>query len=90
MSNHILISGTGSAHNKQLRNFVDSLWEVQQTCQRIKATYDQAAAGGDWQSLATLLDILSVEDAEDIYNLIGSVETELEAPFITQLLSRLG
>ena len=43
-----------------------------------------------WAALATLLDIAGEGDAEAVYNLLGSVVTELNAAFITQMTSRLG
>jgi hypothetical protein len=39
---------------------------------------------------AALLDIAGEGDAEAVYNLLGSVVTELNAAFITQMTSRLG
>lgn len=88
-SAHIKINGTGSPHNFQLRRFVDNLRAVQQDCQRLNDVFGQTALGDDWPALAALLDV-SEEDAEDIYALIGSVKTELEATFISQMLGRLG
>lgn len=88
-SAHIKINGTGSPHNFQLRRFIDNLRAVQQDCQRLKGVFDQAALDSDWPSLAALLDV-SETDAEAVYNLIGSVKSELEATFIVQTLDRLG
>lgn len=89
-SAHILINGTGSRHNAQMRRFVDSLQAVVDDAERLKATFDQAALGGDWTSLAALLDIADTGDAETVYNLLGSVVTELNGTFIAQMLGRLG
>jgi hypothetical protein len=89
-SAHILITGTATGHNRQLREMVDRLIRVGDEAERLKATFDQAALGGDWAALAELLGIESVQDAEVVYNLLGSVVTELNAPFITQLRGRLG
>ena len=86
-SAHIQINGTGSRHNQKLRQFVDELIAVRSEAENLKATFDQAALGGDW---ATLLDIAGEGDAEAVYNLLGSVVTELNAAFITQMTSRLG
>lgn len=88
-SAHIKINGTGTPHNAQLRQFVDALRAVQQDCERLKEVFDQAALGSDWPALALLLDV-NETDAQTIYNLMGSVETELQASFITQILGRLG
>ena len=82
-SAHIQINGTGSRHNQKLRRFVDELIAVRSEAENLKATFDQAA-------LATLLDIAGEGDAEAVYNLLGSVVTELNAAFITQMTSRLG
>ena len=86
-SAHIQINGTGSRHKQKLRQFVDELIAVKNEATNLKATFDQAALGGDW---ATLLDIAGEGDAEAVYNLLGSVVTELNAAFITQMTSRLG
>ena len=86
-SAHIQINGTGSRHNQKVRQFVDELIAVRSEAENLKATFDQAALGGDW---ATLLDIAGEGDAEAVYNLLGSVVTELNAAFITQMTSRLG
>ena len=86
-SAHIQINGTGSRHNQKVRQFVDELIAVKNEATNLKATFDQAALGGDW---ATLLDIAGEGDAEAVYNLLGSVVTELNAAFITQMTSRLG
>lgn len=88
-SAHIKINGTGSMHNVQLRQFVDGLQDVVEDSSRLKAVFDQTALGGDWDALGVLLDVTAV-DAETIYNLLGSVTTELHATFITQTLGRLG
>ena len=82
-SAHIQINGTGSRHNQKVRRFVDELIAVRSEAENLKATFDQAA-------LATLLDIAGEGDAEAVYNLLGSVVTELNAAFITQMTSRLG
>ena len=79
-SAHIQINGTGSRHNQKVRRFVDELIAVRNEAGNLKATFDQAA----------LLDIAGEGDAEAVYNLLGSVVTELNAAFITQMTSRLG
>ncbi len=89
-SAHILINGTGSRHNRLLREFVDDLVAVRNDAIQLKAVFDQAALGGDWQALATLLDIGSTEDAQAVYNILGSVVGELNGPFIGQMTGRLG
>lgn len=89
-SAHILINGTSSRHNVQVREFVDDVVSVRDRAKHLKAVFDQAALGGDWAALATLLDIAGEGDAEAVYNPLGSVVTELNAAFITQMTSRLG
>ena len=89
-SAHIQINGTGSRHNQKLRQFVDELIAVRSEAENLKATFGQAALGGDWAALATLLDIASETDAETIYNLLGSVVGELDGAFIGQMTGRLG
>lgn len=89
-SAHIEIDGHSTRHNRQLRTLVDHLQDVQEQVDKIKATYDQLALGADWEALRVALNVETVTDSEDIYNLIGSVKTELNATFITQLLGRLG
>lgn len=89
-SAHILINGVNSQHNQQLRRLVDDLVATRNRAQQLKSVFDQAALGGDWAALAALLGIESVEDAETIYNLLGSVVTELDGSFITQVCGRLG
>lgn len=87
-SAHIKID-KGTQHSQQLREFVDELYAVQEQARRLKAVFDQAALGEDWEALGLLLGITAGE-AETVYNLMGSVKTELEATFITQVLGRLG
>ena len=89
-SAYILINGTGSRHNRQVREFVDRLVAVREDAARLKMVFDQAALGGDWNALAALLDIGSAADAETLYNLLGSVRVELDGVFITQMVGRLG
>jgi hypothetical protein len=89
-SAHIEINGTGSRHNVGLRQLVDDLVATRAKATQLKAVFDQTALGGDWQALAGLLDIGSVEEAEAVYNLLGSVVTELNGPFIAQLTGRVG
>ena len=92
-SAHINIGNEGDRLSGELRRFVEQLQQVQDKAEKIKATYDQIALDSDWESLATALNldpVAQLQDAEDIYNLIGSVQTELNATFINQLLGRLG
>lgn len=85
----INIAGTGTPKNIELRAFVDALQRLADDSAAIKAVYDQIALGGDFAALASALGISTV-DATTIYNLFGSVNTELHATFITQMLARVG
>ena len=93
-STHIEITGTPTRLNGQLRAFVEQLQRTQDAARRMKATYDQAASGGDYEALRDALgleqDAGGTADATAIYNLIGSVNNELNETNIIQLLGRLG
>ena len=89
-SAHILINGTCSRHHVQVRGFVDDVVSVRDRAKHLKAVFDQAALGGDWAALAELLGIESAAEAETLYNLLGSVVTELDGAFIVQLCGRVG
>ena len=80
---------SGTTQNARLKAFISALLTVKQNGNQIKAVFDQIALGGDWASLATAL-ALSEEDAQQVYNLLGSVVGELNAAFIAQMLSRMG
>lgn len=92
-STHILITGTAGSLSANVRSFVDRLNDLVNDGKDIKEVMDQVAAGGDWAALATYLG-LSGEDAETnaeaVYNMMGSVNTELAGLFIAQLTSRCG
>jgi len=88
-SAHIEITGTASRLSSDVRNAIDSLEALQNQFSDIKAIMDQVAMGSDWDSLATKLGI-SAADAETVYNLWGSANTEINATFLTQLQGRLG
>lgn len=92
-SAHIEINGTGSRLNRDLREFVNNLQAVVNEAERLKGIFDQAALGADWAGMATVIGLDPVEEvtkAEAIYNIHGSVVTELNGTFITQMLQRLG
>jgi len=88
-SAHIEIPSTASRLSSEVRSFVDSLRRVVHQADDIKAIMDQVAMGGDWNALATKLGV-TVEEAQAVYNLMGSVKGELEGTFITQLTARCG
>jgi tRNA A37 N6-isopentenylltransferase MiaA len=97
-SAHIEVVGAAGRHNRALREFLEQLQRTQDQVDRLKATYDQLALGSDWVALAEALSHtdptyahnIDATDAETIYNLIGSVQTELHGTFITHVLGRLG
>lgn len=88
-SAHIEITSTASRLGSDVRGLISDLQRVVDACDKIKAISDQVALGGDWEALAAKLGT-SVTEAESVYNLLGSVNTELHGAFITQILSRLG
>lgn len=88
-SAHIEVSGSASRYAGDVRGFVDSLQRVVDAADKVKAVGDQIALDGDWAALALALGTTQAE-AEAVYNLTGSVNGELHAVFITQLLGRLG
>lgn len=88
-SSYIDISGSATTHSGELLSFIRQLRQLAEQAAELKGRYDQMAMGADWAALATYLN-LSQADAEAIYNLLGSVNTELHATFITQLTARAG
>jgi len=92
-STHILITGTAGDLSADVRSFVDRLTALVDDGVNIKAVMDQVAAGGDWAALATYLGLSGENagaNAEAVYNMLGSVNTELAGVFIGQLTSRCG
>jgi hypothetical protein len=88
-SAHIEVTATASRLGADIRALITELQRCVDSCDKSKAIADQVALGSDWASLATKLGTSQV-DAESVYNLLGSVSTELHATFITQALARLG
>lgn len=86
---HIEVVSTASRLGADVRTLITQLQRVVDDVDKIKAISDQVALGGDFAALAAKLGT-SPEEAEAVYNLIGSVATELHGTFITQTLSRLG
>lgn len=90
MSNsHIEITGTGSRLAADVRNAVDQLEQLQARFGELKNIMDQVAMAGDWAALATYLGVTAAE-AEAVYNLWGSANTEIHAAFLSQLQARVG
>ena len=86
---HIEVVSTASRLGADVRTLITELQRVVDDVDKIKAISDQVALGGDFAALAAKLGTTTAE-AEAVYNLIGSVATELHGTFITQTLSRLG
>ncbi len=88
-SSHIEVVSTASRLGADVRSFIGQLQRTVDDVNRIKAVADQVALGGDWDALALKLGTTAA-DAEAVYNLLGSVDTELSGPFVAQFLSRCG
>lgn len=86
---HIEITGSASRLSADVRRAVDGLEDLQSSFGEIKNILDQVAMGGDWAALATKLGVTAAE-AEAVYNLWGSANTEIRASFLAQLQARLG
>lgn len=93
MSTHIEINAASSRYATSMRAFLSQLRDVQERAQELKDLGDQLAFGSDWVTLAAYLGLSgdsAQTDAQAVYNLLGSANTELHGTFITQMLSRLG
>lgn len=88
-SAHIEIVATASRLGSDMRSLITQLQRVVDDCDKCKAIADQVAYGGDYDALAAKLGT-SAADAQSVYNLLGSMITELHATFTTQVLARLG
>lgn len=88
-NSHIEITGTASRLSAEVRSAVDQLEALQARFQEIKNVLDQVAMASDWASLATYLGVTAAE-AEAVYNIWGSANTEIRATFLSQLQARLG
>lgn len=89
MSSHIEISSTASRLSADVRRAIDDLQRVQDAFAEVKNVADQVALGQDWAALATKLGVTQAE-AEAVYNLLGSANTEIRATFLAQITARLG
>ena len=85
----ISVSGTATPYSGALLSFLRQLQDVVEKSQELKDEADQVALGADWTALAAPWN-LSEADAETMYNLLGSANTELHGTFITQLTARAG
>ena len=88
-SHHIEITGTASRLAANVRAAVDTLERLQNDFSDLKAIMDQVAMGSDWDALAEKLGT-SAADAEAVYNIWGSANTEIAGTFLSQLQARVG
>lgn len=88
-SAHIEIRGGDSRLSSSVRSAIDQLRDVQERFQMVKDICDQVALGGDYDALAAKLNVTAAE-AQAVYNLWGSANTEIRATFLAQLVARLG
>lgn len=86
---HIEITGSASRLAADVRRAIDALEGLQNTFQDIKAVMDQVALDSDWLALAAKLGVSETE-AQAIYNLWGSANTEINGTFLSQLQARAG
>ena len=93
MSTHIEIVSSASRYGASMRSLIAQMRAAQELAQECKDIGDQLAFGGDFTTLAAYLGLsgpTAEADAESVYNLLGSANTELHGTFVTQMLSRLG
>lgn len=88
-STHIEIRGSDSRMASSVRSAVDRLRDVQEQVAMVKDVMEQVAMDGDYDALAAKLNITAAE-AQAVYNLWGSANTEIRATFLAQLVARLG
>jgi hypothetical protein len=88
-SAHIEVTGTASRTASKFRYFVDKLNQLRNEYGDLKDVLDQIALDNDWTSLAASLGV-SESDAQSVYNVFGSMGSEINGAFISQLVSRCG
>ena len=88
-SEFIAVSGSATPYSIELRSFLNQLRQVTETSAELKARWDQMAMGGDFVSLGEYLDVTPA-NAEILYNLLGSVNGQINGTFVAQLLARAG
>lgn len=88
-SSHIEVRGGDSRLASSVRSAVDKLRDVQEQFALVKDVMDQVAMDGDWVALGAKLNV-SAAEAQAVYNLWGSANTEIHATFLAQLVARLG
>lgn len=89
-SAHILILRNGNKpHTTEILALVGAMRDAKQRAERMKAVFDQIALGDDWASLATALDITSTQ-AETVYNLLSSLQDDVNTADYEAFIDRLG
>ena len=78
----ISVSGTATPYSGALLSFLRQLQDVVEKSQELKDEADWTALAAHWN--------LSEADAETMYNLLGSANTELHGTFTLQMLARAG
>lgn len=85
----IEVVATASRLGSDVRQFISNLQRVVDDIDKVKSISDQVALGGDYAALAAKFGT-TADEAQAVYNLLGSVQGELHGTFISQTLSRLG
>ena len=88
-SEFIAISSTATPYAGEFRSFLAQLRQVTELSAELKARWDSMAMGADWTKLGEYLDVTPTE-AETLYNLLGSVNGQINGTFVAQLLARAG
>lgn len=88
-SEFIAISSTATPYSGELRSFLAQLRQVTELSAELKSRWDSMAKDGDWTKLGEYLDVPPA-DAQTLYNLLGSVNGQINGTFVAQLLARAG
>lgn len=73
---YIEIQSTASRLSAEIRAFVDNVRTLQNQGRKIKGILDQVTYEGDWDALATKLNV-SANDAQTVYKLITRMIDDL-------------
>ena len=71
---------------------VRAMRDIDKDLPQLKAILDQIAFGDDYETLAAQLGYASAAEAQTVYNLLTSLNAELNnsSPFWKQVISRMG
>lgn len=83
------INGNASRTAGKFRYFIDKLNQTRNDYGDLKDVLSQVSLGNDWASLAAVLGVSEAE-AEAVYALFASMDTEINGAFISQICSRCG